>query len=757
MDPAPEPSGPTNDQVAASQTALDVYSGALMKHTTAKIAYDADMSVANATDLQAAATARQAAAMAAHMAIEAGASDAQKEAFGDTAVADAAAAVMSAGGSVTLANAIVVSQGALEAHALTLTAQTEARAAYVAGTSVANATALQTAAAALQAAAMAAHTAIAAGSTDAQKAEFGDTAVAEAATAVAEAATFVIAAQIAADEAVVALEQIQADAVTAATDAATAAAAAKVASEAAKTARENLATLQTGEKSGDLAHASYTQAKAAAAAAKEAQTASDAAAETTDSLEATRNLVAAENARDNAVAAQGMAETQSEAAVAAVEAELMIVGTVKTVGGTDLDADAGASTVTTDGDTVITGLVKSKNPMTTGKGATGVTFAHAEDADVENTERDETKERAYVQAVAERPLTIGKVVDSADDLARLMIVTHYAGSNSVKVYAKADPDPVLATTDDLTGRLGSDGKIQTVGQLTPDDATDNVFVTLKSVNTYYEATEVAGLGTENNLDAMDMVGAKAAAKAVFSYLNLGADGEVGGTGADADTTVYVVLQSTTVTGANTDVVYQHVDITAPAAPSVDEENPATYVEIGVKANIPVATEYKHIHFGAWAALGDPKKDGTQAIDDLGIGFVQSIGDGLTGADMPNSGTANYSGNWVATVQAEDQDGDGDIVLDNGTATLGADFGKGEISALLTGLATLSGDISGNEFSGTKAEKIKHGDLDADGKFTGSFSGGFYGAKAKEAGGIFDFASEDAEAGAFRGAFGGDKD
>ena len=34
-----------------------------------------------------------------------------------------------------------------------------------------------------------------------------------------------------------------------------------------------------------------------------------------------------------------------------------------------------------------------------------------------------------------RDVTIGKTVDSSDDMARLMLVTHYAGSKSVKVYA----------------------------------------------------------------------------------------------------------------------------------------------------------------------------------------------------------------------------------------------------------------------------------------------------------------------------------
>ena len=34
-----------------------------------------------------------------------------------------------------------------------------------------------------------------------------------------------------------------------------------------------------------------------------------------------------------------------------------------------------------------------------------------------------------------RSVPLGKTVDSADDMARLMIVTQYAGSDTVKVYA----------------------------------------------------------------------------------------------------------------------------------------------------------------------------------------------------------------------------------------------------------------------------------------------------------------------------------
>ena len=536
----------------------------------------------------------------------------------------------------------------------------------------------------------------------------------------------------------VALEQAQADAATLATEAMEAVRLAKEASDAAQTAIENLATLQTGEKSRDLAHAAYMQAKAAADAAAEAQTASNAAAEATDSGAATRFLVMAETARDNAVTAQGIAETQGAAAETAAMAELMIVGTVKTVGGTSLDATAGSSVVVTgedaDAQTVRTGLIKRMNPMTTGPGVpTGVLFVAAADDDDANTaDIDETKAIPHKQAVAPRPLTIGKVVDSADDMARLMIITQYDGTNSVKVYAHA-------TGANLTGRLGSDGRIQTDGTGTPDVATDDTFVSLKSVGTYY----LAGLVTEEDgLLHSDMVGPKATGKEVFSYDDPD----------NADTTIYVVLEETRI-GATTEVIYQPVDIKV-TGPMVDEE--ATEME--VSASIPEATDYKHIHFGAWAALGDAKKDGTQAPADLGIGFVQSIGDGLTGADMPNNGGATYDGSWVANVQKADDDGNGAIALENGDASLTADFSKAEITATLTGLAKLEGDIAANTFSGTKATVID-GDphvLDSGGKFTGSFSGGFYGAKAAEAGGVFDFASEDAEDGAFRGAFGGDR-
>ena len=553
------------------------------------------------------------------------------------------------------------------------------------------------------------------------------------------------------------LETAQAAAVDAATAAKTAADNAETAATAAKEAGTNLATLQTGETARSLAEEAAAAAYKAMAAYMEAKAASDEAAEAED-------ITSAVEAKAKAVAAQATAETAaldaSEKGTAAEEAavvELKIDGLRKSVGDdTAIMADAGSSQVITgvgaDAQTVITGLIKSMNPMTPGAAVGGKAFVEAMP-----DENPAVVGVAHVQAVAKRDLTIGKTLDSDDDMARLMLVTHYAGTNSVKVYAKADADPADDTADDLTGTVASDGSIQTVGVDTPLVATDDVFVTLKSVGMYYLATggqtgEDVSTGRDQ-LDHTDLVGAKAEATEVFSYPS-----DTDNNADTDDVTVYVVLESsedTTGVNATTTVVYQHVDITV-VGPADEDGDPTT---MGVKANIPEATEYKHIHFGVWAALGDAKKGGSQAPSDLGIGFVQNIsGEGMT-ADMPNNGGASYTGNWVATVRGADPDGNGDIVLQSGASALTANFTKATIEATLTGLAKLEGDIDTNTFSGTKATVMDddpHG-LDSDGKFTGSFSGGFFGDATAEAGGVFDFTSKDAADGEFRGAFGGDRD
>ena len=476
----------------------------------------------------------------------------------------------------------------------------------------------------------------------------------------------------------VALEQAHADAATAATEAMEAARLAKEASDAAQTAIENLATLQTGEKSRDLAHAAYMQAKAAADAAAEAQTASDDAAEATDGVAATRLLVMAETARDNAVAAQGMAETQGTAAATAAMAELMIVDTVKTVGGTDLDAMAGSSVVTTNGNTVESGLLpKGDQPMHTVVASLAVMGVNGTPDD------DEDLYKAPVAAAAERTFSIGKLVDSADDMARLMIVIQYAGSKTVNVYSEGTVASGMGTK---AGYISLDDGVD-------DNGADLNNVALKSEGTYYpNGTTTGALDEVDGEVALDATG-----KEVFSYVDPNTT-----TNMDKDKT-YVVLLNEVKVGTTTTYNYVNADI---YVEDVDMDGDTeTANSHKVTAKIPEATDYKHIHFGVWAALGDPEKDGTQELSDLGIGFVQNFsGEGLTtigggSDDMPNGGEAMYNGNWVAAVQSRDEDGNGPISLDSDAATVTANFGKGEISALLTGLATLSGDISGNDVLG----------------------------------------------------------
>ena len=532
------------------------------------------------------------------------------------------------------------------------------------------------------------------------------------------------------------IKEAASDAHTAANDAYMAAG---MAADAAETADDNRATVQTGE-ANSVYDATMARASADAAmqAAADALAASNAAQAAGNASDATAERVKAEAARDAAMTAQTEAEGHRDNAVMDSMAELKIDGTMKSVGDTTIDATAGASSIIIDGQATVTGLLESMNPEQTVAAVAGVDF-------VANT--DPAADVAYVQAVAERTFDIGKVVDSADDTARLMLVTQYAGSKAVKVFAYAEADPDVNSTAD--GRTGT-----VMGKITLDDGdaetTDTNNTSLRSVGTFYhagEATDTAGLSSAL------VVGDEAESMTVYSYVD-----DQDNTDPTDDVTVYLVMDSQRTAGGTTTYVYRSVDIMAAAS---DATTDGTAEGVQITANIPEATDYDHIHFGVWAGLKAAAKNGDQDIADLGIGFVQSIGDGMTGADMPNNGSGTYTGNWVAAIQAADVDGNGAITLTSGAASLMADFGDGEITATLTGLATLEGDISGSEFSGTKATVADDNtsNLTAssdDVAFSGSFMGGFYGSKAAEAGGVFDFASEDNEAGAFRGAFGADR-
>ena len=548
------------------------------------------------------------------------------------------------------------------------------------------------------------------------------------------------------------LETAQAAAIAAAAAAKMASDNAAMAASDAADAIMNLATMQTGAMSMSQADEAEAQADDAMEAYMAAKAASDAAAAATD-------IDAAVTAKNNAVAAQADAEAAamkaSEYGTMAMESatgELMIAGTMKSVGETTIDAMAPRSEVTSgsgdDEQKTITGLIST--PLTTGLETDGLAEVDA----VINTDPPTSYTAPKVNAAARDNLEIGKVVDSADDMARLRIITAYASTRSVKVY-DIDPNGTAIQSHKAGMIRLADGADTIVG------TDDDVMATLRPVGMFYLA---AGGTTPGMLEPMgpsdadppaqqgDTVAAGEKPKQVYSYV------------AADDTTQYVVLNETVDTTDNAGMattVYSY--LTADIHHMVNRDgigatDGAGDENVFVTAALPVAKSYDHVHFGVWAGLGEAAKDGSQKIADLGIGFVQSIGDGMTGADMPNNGTVTYTGNWAGTVQESHPDGEGAITSTHGNAEVTARFSKYEITAKLTGLATLKGAITGNTFSGVEASDLegKHG-LDTEATFTGEFAGGFYGEKAAEAAGIFSFSSEeDNEGGAFNGAFGGAK-
>ena len=553
------------------------------------------------------------------------------------------------------------------------------------------------------------------------------------------------------------LQTAQAAAAAAAKAAMTAAGNADTAATGAETARADAATLQTGETSEGLAKKAREQAEAAEAAYADAKTASEAAAAAESLTDAIEAKIMAEDARDAAQTAETNAGNYAQMSMDAAEGELMIVDTVKSVGSTEIDAGAARSVVTVgegaDAQITDTGLqMKTSFPMTMGAQTAGqVTVAGDPDATPDPY-------KSPVANAAGRTFTIGKLVDSADDSARLLIVTEYAGTKTVKVFAIADSPTAVTATSTNGGRIHVDD-----GPDTTNGTDDDIYSALRSRGNYYPAlggnnalletadpTLTDGVVTGLNGDLVAGGDTPAKAREVFSYVSAAGDDENFGT--TDDVVAYVVLDTTSTNSAGV-TTYSYHPVNIHIGTNADGDATTDLVPTEVTAVIPEAAEYDHIHFGVWAGLSKAAKSGKQSIADLGIGFVQSIGDGLSGSDMPNNGTGSYSGNWAATVQAADDEGDGDIVLRHGAASLDANFGKGTITATLATLATLKGEITGNAFTGEDASSINDMTLDSSADFEGSFSGGFYGTKAAEAAGVFDFETEDNEGGAFRGAFG----
>lgn len=467
--------------------------------------------------------------------------------------------------------------------------------------------------------------------------------------------------------------------------------------------------------------------------------------------DAVRALVEAETARDSAETHGGHVKVSHDGAMEVAANEVFGVEGGHKVGDTTIMTDAGKHSVTVNKKTTVTGVIDKIEKSMVGDPLMPVVQGRQYDPE------NDIEAVVPMAAVALRSLEIGKTIDSTDDTARLMLVTAYAGLRMEKVFGYSEPDPVSSIM--TNGRTGTvRGEVITfdvaligVGDENVDDETK--VTPLDYVGMFYLAGNVMdsnGLGEavgDGLLAADDNVVAKGAeAMAVYSY-SYDTTGD--------PVTVYLVYDSQRKEGDTTTYVYREVDIhvTVVAVAGNEEDFPAK-TGVVVMASLPDTTDYKHINFGVWAGLGEAEKSGSQAIADLGIGFVQSIGDGMTGDDMPNHGDATYTGDWVAAVQKKDEDGNGMIELDSGAAKLMADFEDGDFTAVLDGLATLKGDITGNTFTGDSASFITHDDLDAGADFTGEFNGAFFGSKAAEAGGVFSFATEDNEGGAFTGAFGG---
>ena len=163
--------------------------------------------------------------------------------------------------------------------------------------------------------------------------------------------------------------------------------------------------------------------------------------------------------------------------------ELMIVDTVKTVGGTDLDAGASNQVITTTTgektSVADTGFQDKLKEEETG-GVSGRAYAAAVP--------EGTAEMTYRQAVVARDVTIGKTVDSDDDTARLAIITSYADSKPVKVFAYAEADPdvdsnalfrVSTTPGKIATALGTDNMAGGTGE------NADTTVTLRPLGMYY--------------------------------------------------------------------------------------------------------------------------------------------------------------------------------------------------------------------------------------------------------------------------------
>ena len=177
----------------------------------------------------------------------------------------------------------------------------------------------------------------------------------------------------------------------------------------------------------------------------------------------------------------------------------------------------------------------------------------------------------------------------------------------------------------------------------------------------------------------------------------------------------------------------------------------------------VVSTYEYLSFGAWATVA-PETGGDARFDyryeSIGDGYLAALDSTRTpAANMAISGAATYSGQYTGFAQGHGADGD--IVSSTGDADITADFANASLSVeMLSARGTafsLSGSILGNTFSGTTLEHFDTNSLIQVTGATATMEGGFYGAGASEAGGVFEvIGGRPQDPGRFVGAFGGKK-
>lgn len=512
---------------------------------------------------------------------------------------------------------------------------------------------------------------------------------------------------------------------------------ASAAASRAEDATMNIAVIQTGEMAAKAAMDAAMYAATAKTEADKARAAAAMAAEATtgDAAEAAwRDAVTAQEAAE---AAAMMADERAKAAVAAAMMEVMVDGMTKSVGDTSITIDGKMVTEGTD-PVVVTGKVEDIEAMSKTVPAVAAVAAVADDA--ATVDIDESKDATIAKpGIASRPIDVGVVYDSPYDSARVRLVTQYIGSGTVAgIYVGGGTVVAGGIPEADHAAYNHDSASDTDGTATP-----SVRI-LKASGMFYQATGIGDTDT-------DVVEAATKGTPLYYYdvVTRNDDGDVTGRARTW------LRRTSTVTDAVTEAVTHMYNSYVGDAIAGATSTPSTVLRTTLK-DFPMSMDFTHLHYGVWNSLNDK---GT-AIADMGIGFVAATagGSGMTGDDMPNAGEATYNGQWVASVRGS---GGGAITDQSGDSMMTADFAKDTVKVELMDLATLEGTISDDTFMGSKVSGVKSdsGDLAAseDGsRFKGSFSGGFFGAKAAEAGGVFDYTSTDMEHGAFRGAFGGAK-